>query len=179
MGHSTDDPFVKPAVSPRRRVSGRSELRFGMVSGRQEKPGRRALASAPGAALTEARVRNGRSGMGGEKERWFGPGETARRLGVTTKALRVYEREGLVVPHRAESRWRLGTRRAGLTQPHENRLRSVASALRSSAWVVTFAGATTGERKTPSVSMVYAIWCARRAVAFVAISLAYRDPLPH
>jgi len=45
--------------------------------------------------------------MGAEKERWFGPGETARRLGVTTKALRVYEREGLVVPHRAESRWRL------------------------------------------------------------------------
>lgn len=45
--------------------------------------------------------------MGGEKEQWFGPGEAARRLGVTTKALRVYEREGLVVPHRAESRWRL------------------------------------------------------------------------
>jgi len=45
--------------------------------------------------------------MGGEKEQWFGPGETARRLGVTTKALRVYEREGLVVPRRAESRWRL------------------------------------------------------------------------
>ena len=45
--------------------------------------------------------------MGGEKEPWFGPGETARRLGVTTKALRVYEREGLVVPRRAESRWRL------------------------------------------------------------------------
>ncbi len=45
--------------------------------------------------------------MGGEKEQWFGPGETARRLGVTTKALRVYEREGLVIPHRSESRWRL------------------------------------------------------------------------
>ena len=45
--------------------------------------------------------------MGGEKEQWFGPGETARRLGVTIKALRVYEREGLVVPHRAESGWRL------------------------------------------------------------------------
>src|SRR4029078_11631072 len=45
--------------------------------------------------------------MGSEKERWFGPGETARRLGVTTKALRVYEREGLVIPYRAESRWRL------------------------------------------------------------------------
>ncbi|HET9160375.1 MAG TPA: MerR family transcriptional regulator [Caulobacteraceae bacterium] len=38
---------------------------------------------------------------------WFGPGQTARRLGVSTKALRVYEREGLVVPHRAESGWRL------------------------------------------------------------------------
>ena len=45
--------------------------------------------------------------MGGEKEQWFGPGETARRLGVTTKALRVYEREGLVMPHRAQSGWRL------------------------------------------------------------------------
>src|ERR1700742_1415490 len=45
--------------------------------------------------------------MGSEKERWYGPGDTARRLGVTTKALRVYEREGLVVPRRAESRWRL------------------------------------------------------------------------
>src|SRR5215510_14362539 len=43
----------------------------------------------------------------GGKERWFGPGETARRLGVTSKALRVYEREGLVIPHRAESKWRL------------------------------------------------------------------------
>jgi DNA-binding transcriptional MerR regulator len=45
--------------------------------------------------------------MGGESEQWFGPGETARRLGVTPKALRVYEREGLVIPRRAESRWRL------------------------------------------------------------------------
>ena len=45
--------------------------------------------------------------MGSEKERWLGPGETARRLGVTTKELKVYEREGLVIPHRAEARWRL------------------------------------------------------------------------
>src|SRR5215468_6550262 len=44
---------------------------------------------------------------GGGKPHWFGPGETARRLGVTIKALRVYEREGLVIPHRAESGWRL------------------------------------------------------------------------
>jgi MerR family transcriptional regulator, thiopeptide resistance regulator len=43
----------------------------------------------------------------GETESWFGPGETARRLGVTAKALRVYEREGLVVPRRAESGWHL------------------------------------------------------------------------
>jgi DNA-binding transcriptional MerR regulator len=42
----------------------------------------------------------------GERAQWFGPGETAQRLGVTTKALRVYEREGLVVPHRAPSGWR-------------------------------------------------------------------------
>lgn len=45
--------------------------------------------------------------MVGRKEQWLGPGETARRLGVTTKALRVYEREGLVIPRRAQSKWRL------------------------------------------------------------------------
>jgi MerR family transcriptional regulator, thiopeptide resistance regulator len=45
--------------------------------------------------------------MGGEKEQWLGPGETARRFGVTNKALRVYEREGLVAPNRAESGWRV------------------------------------------------------------------------
>jgi DNA-binding transcriptional MerR regulator len=45
--------------------------------------------------------------MVGKEERWLGPGETARRLGVTTKALKVYEREGLVVPYRAQSGWRL------------------------------------------------------------------------
>lgn len=39
-------------------------------------------------------------------ERWLGPGETAQRLGVSIKALRVYEREGLVAPHRTESGWR-------------------------------------------------------------------------
>ena len=38
--------------------------------------------------------------------RWFGPGEIANRLGVTPKALRVYEREGLVTPHRTEGGWR-------------------------------------------------------------------------
>jgi DNA-binding transcriptional MerR regulator len=45
--------------------------------------------------------------MVGKTEQWLGPGETACRLGVTTKALRVYEREGLVMPYRAESGWRL------------------------------------------------------------------------
>jgi len=45
--------------------------------------------------------------MSAGKEQLFGPGETARRLGVTIKALRVYEREGLVMPRRAQSRWRL------------------------------------------------------------------------
>jgi MerR family transcriptional regulator, thiopeptide resistance regulator len=43
----------------------------------------------------------------GEMKSWFGPKETARRLGVTAKARRVYEREGLVVLRRAESGWRL------------------------------------------------------------------------
>src|SRR5262249_19048367 len=69
--------------------------------------GQSALASAPGATLTEAGVRNERSVMVGKKEQWFGPGETACLLGVTTKALRVYEREDLVLPCRAESGWRL------------------------------------------------------------------------
>jgi DNA-binding transcriptional MerR regulator len=45
--------------------------------------------------------------MGPETEQWLGPGETARRLGVTTKTLRVYERERLVTPHRSASVWRL------------------------------------------------------------------------
>jgi DNA-binding transcriptional MerR regulator len=40
------------------------------------------------------------------KERWYGPGEMAKKLGVSVKALRVYEREGLVAPLRAESGWR-------------------------------------------------------------------------
>jgi DNA-binding transcriptional MerR regulator len=45
--------------------------------------------------------------MGGEPEQWLGPGEMARRLGVTPKALKVYEREALVAPHRTSSGWRL------------------------------------------------------------------------
>lgn len=44
--------------------------------------------------------------MGVDADRWFGPGEMSRKLGVTAKALRVYEREGLVTPMRAESGWR-------------------------------------------------------------------------
>ena len=39
-------------------------------------------------------------------ERWFGPAEMAERLGVTPKALRVYERGGLVRPHRTAAGWR-------------------------------------------------------------------------
>lgn len=39
-------------------------------------------------------------------ERWFGPAEMAERLGVSPKALRVYERAGLVRPHRTEAGWR-------------------------------------------------------------------------
>ncbi len=40
-------------------------------------------------------------------EQWLGPGEMARRLGVTPKALRVYEREGLVTAARTEAGWRV------------------------------------------------------------------------
>jgi len=42
----------------------------------------------------------------GDKERWLGPGEAAARFGVTVKALRVYEREGLLTPDRTVGRWR-------------------------------------------------------------------------
>ena len=39
-------------------------------------------------------------------ERWLGPSEMAERLGVSPKALRVYEREGLVAPGRSAAGWR-------------------------------------------------------------------------
>lgn len=42
----------------------------------------------------------------GDEERWLGPGETAARFGITVKALRVYEREGLVRPDRTAGQWR-------------------------------------------------------------------------
>jgi DNA-binding transcriptional MerR regulator len=61
-------------------------------------------------------------------EQWLGPGEMAKRLGVTAKALRIYEREGLVRPLRTQAGWRaygpmeaarlhqvLALRRLGLT----------------------------------------------------------------
>ena len=40
------------------------------------------------------------------EERWLGPKEMADRLGVTAKALRIYERLGLVTPLRTEAGWR-------------------------------------------------------------------------
>src|SRR5262245_41918705 len=45
--------------------------------------------------------------MGSEQEQWLVSGLTAWRIGGTAKALRCYEREGLFVPHRAQSGWRL------------------------------------------------------------------------
>jgi DNA-binding transcriptional MerR regulator len=39
-------------------------------------------------------------------ERWYLPAEMARRLGVSPKALRVYERAGLVSPLRTDAGWR-------------------------------------------------------------------------
>jgi DNA-binding transcriptional MerR regulator len=38
---------------------------------------------------------------------FLNPAEAARRLGVSTKALRVYEQHGLVVPHRSAAGWRV------------------------------------------------------------------------
>lgn len=40
------------------------------------------------------------------KVRWFGPAEMAERLGVSPKALRVYETAGLIAPTRTHSGWR-------------------------------------------------------------------------
>lgn len=45
--------------------------------------------------------------MTSEGEQWTGPGDTARRFGVTAKALRVYEREGLLKPSRTAAGWRV------------------------------------------------------------------------
>ncbi len=41
------------------------------------------------------------------KDNWLSPADIARKLGLTVKALRVYEREGLVEPHRLSSGWRV------------------------------------------------------------------------
>jgi DNA-binding transcriptional MerR regulator len=38
---------------------------------------------------------------------WYGPGEMAKRLGVSVKALRVYERAGLVTPDRTAAGYRV------------------------------------------------------------------------
>src|SRR3989338_1826341 len=39
--------------------------------------------------------------------RYFSPSEAARRLGVSAKALRLYEQRGLVTPVRTEAGWRV------------------------------------------------------------------------
>lgn len=39
-------------------------------------------------------------------DRYLSPSETARRLGVTVKALRLYERHGFVTPLRSDAGWR-------------------------------------------------------------------------
>ena len=39
--------------------------------------------------------------------RFFSPAETAKRLGVSVKALRVYEAHGLVAPARTQAGWRV------------------------------------------------------------------------
>jgi len=44
--------------------------------------------------------------MAPEMTRFLSPSETARRLGVSVKALRVYEAQGLVEPVRTENGWR-------------------------------------------------------------------------
>ena len=39
--------------------------------------------------------------------RWLGPGDLARQAGTSTKALRVYEKAGLLTPERRDGGWRL------------------------------------------------------------------------
>ena len=39
-------------------------------------------------------------------DHFYGPSEAARRLGVTAKALRVYEERGLLTPSRSTAGWR-------------------------------------------------------------------------
>lgn len=39
--------------------------------------------------------------------RWLGPGDLARRAGTSIKALRIYEKAGLLTPDRREGGWRL------------------------------------------------------------------------
>lgn len=41
-----------------------------------------------------------------QRKRWIGPRQVATRLGISIKALRVYERAGLVTPDRRDSGWR-------------------------------------------------------------------------
>ncbi|MGN6149602.1 MAG: MerR family transcriptional regulator, partial [Rhizomicrobium sp.] len=40
------------------------------------------------------------------KDQYLSPSEAARRLGVSVKALRVYEQRGLVKPLRSQADWR-------------------------------------------------------------------------
>ena len=44
--------------------------------------------------------------MPAQDERHLSPAETARRLGVSQKALRLYESHGLLAPLRTQSGWR-------------------------------------------------------------------------
>ncbi|HEY8699042.1 MAG TPA: MerR family transcriptional regulator, partial [Rhizomicrobium sp.] len=41
-----------------------------------------------------------------EPHRYLSPAETAKRLGVSVKALRLYEQRGFVKPLRTRSHWR-------------------------------------------------------------------------
>jgi len=70
------------------------------------KPG---LAPSPGAALTTPFVdEESRSTMTvmNTDAAYLSPGETAKRLGTSVKALRLYERHGLVAPLRSAAGWR-------------------------------------------------------------------------
>ena len=38
---------------------------------------------------------------------WLSAAECAKRIGITVRALRIYERHGLIAPRRTEKNWRL------------------------------------------------------------------------